>query len=389
MAVKRDYYEILGVGRTSTEDEIRTAFRRLARQYHPDISKEQGTEARFKEINEAYEILSNSDKRRSYDTFGHAGPSVGPGAGGFGIEDIFESFFGGGGVRGGRRVVRGADLQYDLSVTFEEAVFGTTRRIEIPRTVPCGRCSGDGSEPGSTPERCSQCHGAGETRRVQRSVFGQVVNVTVCDRCRGAGRVITRPCADCQGRGQVRHAREIPLQIPPGVDDGQPIQMGGEGELGANGGPPGDLYVVIRVKPHAAFSRSGEDILSEVRVNIAQAALGDEIEIPIIDGSTRIRVPAGTQSGRLIRVRGKGVPHLRGVGRGDHQAHIVVETPVHLTDRQRDLINALAATFRGEGPEPAAQAPPGVSAEPRRKGRKGGEKPKGLLDRMKDVLGGE
>jgi molecular chaperone DnaJ len=377
MAVKRDYYEILGIARDASEDDVRRAFRRLARQYHPDVSREEGAAERFKEINEAYEVLSDREKRQMYDRFGHNGPQgFGAGAaGGFGIEDIFETFFGATTRGGGRRPARGADLRYDLEISFEDAIFGTTRELEIPRTVPCVRCRGDGAEPGSSPERCPQCGGSGEVRRVQQSIFGQFVNVMVCDRCRGQGQVITNPCKECRGRGEVQAVRKLSVTIPAGVDDGQQIQLRGEGEMGARGGPPGDLYVVLSVAQHPTFKRQGNDILFDLSVNVAQAVLGDEIEVPTVDGSARIKVPAGTQSGRVIRVREKGVPHLRGHGRGDQQVRVRVAIPQQLTDEQRDLFEQLARTFRDDG-----------DARPESQQGKHG---KGLFDRVKDALSGE
>jgi molecular chaperone DnaJ len=371
MAIKRDYYEVLGVARDASEEDVRRAFRRLARQYHPDVNREDGADARFKEINEAYEVLSDREKRQIYDRFGHAGPQgFGAGGVGFGIEDIFETFFGAS-VRGaGRRPARGADLRYDLEIAFEEAIFGATREIEVPRTVVCSRCNGSRAEPGSQPERCPQCNGSGELRRVQQSIFGQFVNVMVCDRCRGTGQVIAKPCTECRGRGEVQSSRRLQLTIPPGVDDGAQIQLRGEGEAGARGGPPGDLYVVLAVGAHEVFKRQGDDILFDLSINIAQAALGDEVEVPTVDGTAKVKVPAGTQSGRVIRLKERGVPHLRGHGRGDQQVRLRVAVPQQLTDEQRELFERLAQTFEG--------------ASARTDG-----KSKGLFDRVKDVLGGE
>jgi molecular chaperone DnaJ len=375
MATKRDYYEVLGVARTASPEEIRRAFRRLARQYHPDVNRDPGAADQFKEVNEAYEVLSDAEKRRDYDRFGHAGGSpFGPGGAGFGIDEIFETFFGGmGRGAGGRRPTRGADLRYDLELTFEEAVFGVTRELEVPRTVPCARCGGDGAEPGSSPQRCPQCNGAGEVRRVQQSIFGQFVNVTVCDRCRGRGEVIAQPCKECAGRGAVQSLRKLSVPIPAGVDDGQQIHLPGEGELGGRSGPPGDLYVVISVAPHAFFKRQDANVVYDLTLNVAQAALGAEIEVPTVDGQEKLRVPAGTQSGAVLRLRGKGVPRLRGAGRGDQLVRVRVAIPQELTDEQRQLFERLAASFNGHG---GAEPPSG----------RGG---RGLFDRVKDVLGGD
>lgn len=375
MAVKRDYYDVLGVPRDASADDIRRAFRRLARQYHPDISKEDGAEARFKEVNEAYEVLSDAEKRRQYDRFGHAGPAAAGfgGAGGFGIEDIFETFFGAT-TRNPRRPTRGADLRYDLELAFDEAVFGTTKEIEVPKTVVCPRCSGDGAEPGTPPQTCPSCQGSGEIRRAQQSIFGQFVNVMVCDRCRGRGQIVARACSECQGRGTAQHVRKIPLTIPAGVDDGQQMQVPGEGELGGRGGPPGDLYVFLSVRPHPKFKRQNYDLIYELTIDVAQAALGDEVEVPTLDGKTMLKVPPGTQHGKLIRMRGKGVPHLRGNARGDQQVRIHIAVPQHLTDEQRELFERLRASLH-------ATKPP----EKNESGRHG----RGIFERVKDVLGGE
>jgi molecular chaperone DnaJ len=373
MAAKRDYYEVLGVGRDASEDDVRKAFRRLARQYHPDVNRENGAEAQFKEVNEAYEVLSDREQRQLYDRFGHNAPQgFGGSATGFGIEDIFETFFGATTRGGGRRPARGADLRYDLEIAFDAAVFGTTEELEIPRTVACTRCRGDGSEPGSQPQRCPTCNGAGEIRRAQQSVFGQFVNVMVCDRCRGAGQIISSPCKECRGRGEMQATRRLSVTIPAGIDEGQQIQLRGEGESGARGGPPGDLYVVIAIKPHEQFKRNGNDILYDLTVNVAQAALGDEVEVPTVDGSARVKVPAGTQTGRVIRIREKGVPHLRGQSRGDQQVRVRVAVPQQLSDEQRGLFEQLARTFDTEAPS-------------RADGRSG----KGIFGRVKDVLGGD
>lgn len=382
MVAKRDYYDVLGVSRNADSDDIRKAFRRLARQFHPDVSKEDNAEARFKEVNEANEILSDPDKRRLYDQFGHNMPGAGgpgTGAAGFGgIEEIFETFFGGSQrAGGGRRRARGADLRYDLQLEFLEAVFGTSRELEIPRLVHCERCSGNGSEPGKQPQKCTSCNGSGETRRVAQSVFGQFVNVTPCDRCRGRGQIITSPCTECRGRGEVQSVRKIPITIPAGVDEGQHMQVNGEGEAGANGGPAGDLYVVLSVKEHPVFKRERSDVIVEVTVNVAQAALGDEVEVPTIDGFAKLKVPAGFRNGHTLRMRDKGIPHLRGKGRGDQQVRVEIQVPTKLTEQQRRLFEDLAVTFN-----PA----PKENDESKTNQEKHG---KGVVDRIKDLLGGE
>ena len=311
-ASKRDYYEVLGVTRNASDDDIKKAFRRLARQYHPDVNKDKDAEARFKEVNEAYEVLSDPQKRQMYDQFGHAGPGMGAGGAGFGdfgfggFSDIFQTFFGGqagGGARHGPQ--RGSDLRYNLTLTFEEAVFGTDKELEIPRADSCPSCRGSGAEPGTEPSRCPNCNGTGELRRVQQSIFGQFVNVVMCDRCQGEGRVISTPCHECRGAGRVRVTKHVSLKVPAGVDTGSQIRLTGEGEAGPRGGANGNLYVAITVRKHQFFERDGQDILYTLPVNFAQAALGDEIEVPTVDGNVLLKVPAGTQTGRRFRLTGR------------------------------------------------------------------------------------
>lgn len=349
---KRDYYDVLGIGRNASEDEVRRAFRKLARQYHPDVNKEDGAEARFKEINEAYEVLSDPQKRRMYDQFGHAGTQgfAGAGASGFdafGFGDIFETFFGYRSSSASRRgPQRGADLRYDLRITFEEAVFGCEKELEILRWETCPICMGSGAEAGTQPIRCPSCNGTGEVRRVQQSFFGQIVNVMACDRCQGEGRVVLDPCKRCSGSGRIRATRRLNVSIPAGVDDGAQIRLSGEGEAGAKGGPAGNLYVVLAVQDHPVFKRQGHDILFDLPINFVQAALGDEIEVPVVGGSkAKLRVPPGTQSGKVFRLRDKGVPYLRGNGRGDMQVKVKVVIPTQLTDEQRALLVQLAHSF--------------------------------------------
>ena len=352
---KRDYYEVLGVARGAGDDELKKAFRKLARQYHPDVNKSSEAEAMFKEVGEAYEILSDSEKRRVYDQLGHAGLNGG-GYGGFqgGFEgfgsfaDIFEQFdtmFGGAGGRGGARrgPQRGADLRYDLELTFEEAAFGTEKVLEIPRSEQCEVCKGSGAEPGSEPIVCPQCGGSGEMRRVQQSVFGQFVNVTMCSKCQGEGRVVSTPCHECRGKGTLRKTHALTVKIPAGVDKGQQIRLTGEGEAGPKGGPAGNLYVVLEVRPHPLFKREGSDIFYELPISFAQAALGDEIKAPTIDGEESLVIPAGTQTGKTFRQREKGVPHLRGMGRGDEHVTVTVRTPTNLSNRERELLEEMAA----------------------------------------------
>jgi molecular chaperone DnaJ len=358
MAAKRDYYEILGVQRNASEEEIKKAFRRLARQYHPDVNKEKGAEAQFKEINEAYEVLGDPQKRRAYDRFGHAGVGAGAGAGagsnpfeGFGFgsfNDLFEQIFAGAaGTAGTRRgAQRGADLRYDLTLSFEEAVRGTQKEIEIPRWESCPTCRGNGAQPGTSTQRCTACNGTGEIRRVQQSIFGQFVNVMVCDRCRGEGRVITTPCDRCHGQGRVRNVRKVAVNIPAGVDDGISVRVTGEGEAPQRGGTPGNLFVALSVKPHEYFKRQGTDILYEMPVSFAEATMGAEVEVPTLDGKEMLKIPAGTQSGRVFRLKGKGVPVVHSSTRGDELITVKVVTPQTLTGRQKELLREFAEIER-------------------------------------------
>jgi len=353
MSAKRDYYEVLGVGRQASEEEIRKAYRRLARQYHPDVSSEPDAENRFKEINEAYEVLSNQERRAAYDRFGHAGPQ-GRGwtdGGGFGdFSSIFEDLFGFGMGAGGRRArqapLRGTDVGYDLKLEFEEAVFGAEKEIEVTRQETCPRCSGSGAEIGTTPIRCPQCNGTGEVRRTQQSILGSFVSVTTCPRCQGEGEIVTSPCSECRGQKRVRKARKVMITIPPGVDDGTRIRLAGEGEPGAMGGPAGNLYVMLHVDEHPVFKRRESDILSEEHINIAQAALGTQIEVQTIDGPVTLDIPSGTQSGHVFRLAGKGAPKVRRPDRrGDHFLTMRVVVPTRVTDRQRELLSELGKSL--------------------------------------------
>ena len=353
MSAKRDYYDVLGVPRNASQEEIKRAYRRLARQYHPDVNKSPDAEAKFKEINEAYQVLSDREKRAMYDRFGTV---EAPGFEGFGFRDpfeIFEEVFGfdfGFGPRAARRRApqRGADLRYDLTISFKEAAFGCEKELEIPRWETCPTCRGSGAEPGTTPVRCPQCNGTGQVRRAQQSIFGSFVQVTTCNRCDGTGEVITTPCHECRGRKQVQRIRTIAVEIPAGVDDGTRIRLSGEGEPGLYGGPPGNLYVVLHVQPHKYFKRQGNNILLELDINVAQAALGDEVRVPTLDGEETLIIPAGTQTGDTFRLKGKGVPYLRRNGRGDQLVTVYVVTPTHLTEEQRELFKELAKTLGRE-----------------------------------------
>ncbi|MEE8391012.1 MAG: molecular chaperone DnaJ [Anaerolineae bacterium] len=354
MAERRDYYEVLGVGRSASQGEIKKAYRQMARQWHPDVSDAADAETRFKELNEAYDVLSDPEKRASYDRFGHAMPS-GTGFGGFdfGFRDpfeIFEEVFGRGfGFRTSRRGPRrGADLRYDLDLTFEEAVFGCEKEIEITRYEVCSECKGSGAEPGTTPVRCSECNGTGQVRRVQRSILGSFVNVTTCPLCQGEGETVPIPCSQCNGDRRIYAARKLSVTIPPGVDHGTQIRLAGEGEMGTRDGSSGNLYVVLHVEPHPIFQRRGDDILVELRVNVAQAALGANVQVPTLEGEEEVSISPGIQSGTVLRLHGRGVPHLRKNGRGDELVLVRVAVPDKLSREQKRLFQELGDTLDPE-----------------------------------------
>lgn len=353
---ERDYYEVLGVPRNASSDEIKQAFRRLARQYHPDVNKSEDAEERFKEINEAYAVLSDGDKRAAYDRFGHAGVR---GAGGmpdftvdFDLADIFGEFFGFGGSRAGRRsrrsMRRGADLQYRVDLTFEEAVFGIDKEIEVTRDEVCSVCSGSGAEPGTSPIRCGTCNGTGEVRQSRQTILGSMVQVTTCPTCGGNGEVIQTPCKNCGGRGLERKTVKKTVKVPAGVDTGTQIRLAGEGQPGMYGGPNGNLYLILQVKEHKFFRRRDNDILLDLDINVAQAALGAEVTVPTVDGQEILRIPSGTQPGKVLRIRGKGVPYLRSSGRGDQMVIINVVIPQKLNTEQRQLFEQLAKSLGSE-----------------------------------------
>ena len=373
---QRDYYEVLGIARTADAAEIKKAYRGLAMKYHPDRNADPQAAERFKEINAANEILSDPEKRARYDRFGHAGVENGAGPGGFegfsnfeGFGDIFDAFFGGA-SRGGRRragPARGADLRYNLRLTFEEAVFGVEKEIEYQRLERCSQCNGRGAEPGTDLTTCPECNGAGEIRRAQQSIFGQFVNVVACARCQGEGRIVTNPCTKCRGAGRERATRRISVKVPPGVDNDQQIRLSGEGEAGARGGEAGNLYVVLTVAEHPKFERVDDHILFELPVNIAQASLGAKVTIPTLDGDFEFEIPPGTQTGDDFVLRGKGIPRLRGGGRGDMVVRVTAVVPEDLTDEQRALLEQLALTM-------------GTATLPR--------KSKGLFERLRDAVAG-
>ena len=358
---KRDYYEVLGVSKTATQDELKKAYRKLARKYHPDLNKDNEEAAeKFKECNEAYSVLSDDQKRAQYDQFGHAAFENGGmgggggfgGAGGFGgfggsgMEDIFDMFFGGQGGRGGSRAKsgpqRGADLRFDLEITFEEAAFGLEKEINLYRDETCDHCHGEGAEPGSKVESCPECNGTGYVRFTQNTMFGQMVNERPCSRCKGEGKIISEPCKECRGKGTVKRNKKLKVKIPAGVDNGSRLRVSGEGEAGAKGGPSGDLYVYLYVKPHKFFERDGTTVLCEVPINIVQATLGADIKVPTLDGQVTMKVPEGTQPGKILRLKGKGIPSLRGGGRGDQLVRIKVVVPTKLSDKQKDALRKFA-----------------------------------------------
>ncbi len=369
MPTKRDYYDILGVSRNASEDEIKKSFRRLAKQYHPDVNQGNTTAAeQFKEIGEAYQVLSDPEKRQLYDRYGHNPPQGGFGdfTGFGGFADIFEELFGMGARSGARRGPQpGAHLKYNLTIEFEQAVFGTDREIEIPRLETCPHCHGNGSEPGTSPIRCLQCQGSGEVRRVQQSIFGSFVNVMTCSRCDGEGEVVSTPCSNCKGNKRVQVTRKLKVNIPAGVDDGTQIRLAGEGEAGLRGGPSGNLYIIVSVKHHPLFQREGTDLLLDLPINVAQAMLGDEINVPTLEGEIAFTIPPGTQHGKTFRIKEQGVPHLRRNGRGDLIVTIQIAIPQKLNEKQRALLREFAKTLDREPIEP---------------------RDKGVFDRVKDVF---
>jgi len=368
-----DYYETLGVGRNATPEELKAAFRNLARKYHPDVNKAPDAEEKFKEINEAYAVLSDPEKRATYDRYGVEGLR---GMGGMpnvsvDFSDLFEELFGFGGFGGSRTrrrnaPRRGADLQYTVQLAFEEAVFGVDKEIEITRDEICSACRGTGAEPGTSSTRCTTCGGRGEVRQQRQTFLGSMVQVITCPTCNGTGEVITTPCRTCRGRGQERKTVRKVVSIPAGVDNGTQIRLAGEGQPGENGGPNGNLFLELAVKPHAYFHRRDNNIMLNLSVNISQAALGAEVEVPTLDGKSKLTIPAGTQPGKVITLKGKGVPRLRGNGRGDELVMIEVEVPTRLSAEQRRLFEELAHTL-------------GSEVKPTEKS---------FVDKLKEVLGG-
>ena len=361
MADKRDYYEVLGVSKGASEDEIKKAYRKLAKKYHPDLNPgNKEAEAKFKEAGEAYEVLGDKEKRAKYDQFGHAAfdPNMGGGSyggsgfggGGFGFEDIFESFFGGGFGGGSRRngPQRGSDIKTYLEITFEEAAFGTEKEITINKYVPCDTCEGTGSKSKNTAT-CPTCHGSGQVQVSQATPFGHFTNVKTCDKCRGTGKIITDPCPNCGGNGKVRRAVKTKVKIPAGIDNGQAISLSGQGEPGSRGGQPGDLLISIRVKKHPVLRRDGFDIFLDKDITFVQAALGDTIKVTTLDGDVTMTIPEGTQTGVSFKLRGKGVQKLRGSGRGDQYVKVNIVVPKKLSEKQKALLREFAGSTAGDG----------------------------------------
>lgn len=377
---KRDYYEVLGVDKNVTDDELKRAYRKLARKYHPDVNKDDPqAEEKFKEISEAYSVLSDSKTRAQYDQFGHEGPT-GQGYGDFdfsdfgGLGDIFDMFFGGSGFGGGRGSsgrrrqgpTKGSDMRYDLTITFEEAAFGTSKEIEITRNENCDECGGSGAAKGVHPETCPECNGKGEISYTQNTAFGRFVNVRACDRCGGEGTIISKPCPKCRGRKKVRKVKKISLNIPAGIDNGQAITLRGQGEAGERGGPSGDLYAYITVKPHSLFVRKGYDLHCDVPITFAQAALGDDIEVPTLEGKVKYKIPEGTQTGTIFRLRNQGIQKLRLTTRGDLYVKVNIDVPKKLKEKQKQLLRQF---------------------EEETSGREYHEQKRSFVDKMKDVFG--
>jgi molecular chaperone DnaJ len=352
---KRDYYEVLGVGKSAGADDMKSAFRRLARQYHPDVSKEEDAEERFKEINEAYAVLSDENQRATYDRFGHAGLNgAGRGAPDFGnidLSDLFGEMFGfGGGSRGSRQNQprKGRNLQQTIDLTFEESVFGVEKEIKITRDEVCERCDGEKSEPDHPPETCPTCNGQGEVRQARQTLFGSMMQVSTCPACRGEGKIIQKPCRQCRGSGHERKNRTKKVDIPGGVDNGTQIRLSNEGQPGTFNGPAGDLFILLKVNKHEFFQRKDYNIILNLDINIAQAALGADVTIPTVDGDTTLKIPKGIQPGKVLTLKNKGIPHLRSERRGDQLIIINVVTPTKLSNQQEELMEQLAESLGSE-----------------------------------------
>lgn len=373
MADKRDYYEVLGISRGASDDEIKKAYRKEAKKYHPDLHPgDTEAEAKFKEINEAYGVLSDAEKKGRYDQYGHAGvdPNFGSGFGGGGFDgfdfgDIFSDIFGGFG--GGRRrngPIRGQDVRQVIDVTFEEAAFGCKKKLTLTQQEVCNTCGGSGAKAGTQPVNCSKCGGSGQVRTQTRTPLGYMTNVTTCPQCHGTGTIINDPCRDCHGNGKVRKTKTIEIDIPAGIDNGQTMQLGGKGEPGERGGPPGDLLITIRIKPHDMFKRDGYNVYIDLPVTFVDAAIGATVKVPTLDGVVEYDIPEGTQPGAVFRLRGKGIPYIRGKNRGDQFVTVDVEVPKGLSAKQKELLKEFEALSEG----------------------KNYKKQKSFLDKMRDLL---
>jgi molecular chaperone DnaJ len=400
MATQRDYYDILGVPRGASDDDIKRSFRRLAQQWHPDVNTSAEADTRFKEINEAYQVLSDPQRRQAYDMFGRAGvggagfdPFGGAGGQGFsGFGDIFDAFFGGaaGGARR-PRVPTGADLRYDLELTFAESISGTEKQIEFTSLARCDTCSGSGAEPGTQPSSCPKCGGSGELRQVRSTMLGQMINVSPCDRCRGTGKIVESPCHTCRGDGRVERKRNLRVTIPAGIAEGHQVRLSGEGEAAPRGGVPGNLYVVVHVAPHPQLRRQETELFYELPLSITQAALGARVTVPTATGTEEIEIKAGTQPGTEIRLRGRGVPHLRRPdSRGDLHVLVDVKVPQRLTAKQRELLEQLSAELGEVDDATDSDAAKGTDSAAgakgtRKSGRRRGRQP-GLRDRLRDAI---
>jgi len=365
---KRDYYEVLGIGKNASKDEIKKAYRKLARKYHPDVNKDAGAEGTFKEVSEAYEVLADDNKKANYDRFGHAGAQAGFSGGGFSWNDfshfddisdifgrdffgrdIFDVFFGGQGRRRGSSAKRGSDVRYDMKIDLEEAAFGVEKEISVRRNESCSECKGTGAKSASDIVNCPTCGGTGQLKQARRTPFGQFVTVTACNECRGEGRIVKKPCTRCEGTGRTSRSRKISVKIPAGVESGSYLRLHEEGDSGVKGGSSGDLYVVIHVKPHNEFIREGNDIVYELLISFSQAALGDEVEVPTLRERVKMKIPAGTQTGTLFKLKGEGIQKLHGRGRGDELVKVRVVTPDKLGGKEKELFRELMGVKGGKG----------------------------------------
>ena len=374
---KRDYYDVLGVDKNASDADIKKAYRKQAMKFHPDRNPDdKGAEDKFKEANEAYEVLGDTEKKSRYDRFGHAGVDPNMGGGGFGgfgggggfediFGDIFEGFgFGGGGGRRRNGPRKGRDIRMNVVIEFTDAAFGVKRDIEILRTEECNTCEGSGAEPGNSMTQCPKCKGAGELRYAQRSLFGETIQVRECDQCKGKGEIPEKPCHTCKGHGIVRKRKHMDVKIPAGIEDGMVITLRGEGDLGSKGGPRGDIYLVVQVKPHEIFKREGNNIICEIPITFTQAALGDNITVPTLDGKVKYAIPEGTQTGTVFRLKGKGIQDINGYGRGDQFVKVTIETPKNLNKDQRKMLEDFSASL----------------------GESGHERQKGFFDKVKEAF---